>query len=161
VFCKPRPEELPEALRPFVFRNATAIDSGVNFRNDIDRLIRSLDKILPANKTQGKWTAKLIVRRSNKYFLIELVRFDERHRLEFENENNLFHCDLKLDGVEIRRWYWSLRKKHDFQIGAHSARFQLLFGIRDTAPRIALFFPRIEFTELELRCDGLLILQAN
>ena len=31
----PRPDELPEALRPFVFRNATAIDSGVNFRNEL------------------------------------------------------------------------------------------------------------------------------
>src|SRR5262249_43033572 len=48
----PRPDELPEALRPFVFRNATAIDSGVNFRNDVDRLVRSLDKTLAPRERQ-------------------------------------------------------------------------------------------------------------
>src|SRR5215831_6974868 len=30
------------------------VPSGVNFRNDVDRLIRSLDKTLPAKKTQEK-----------------------------------------------------------------------------------------------------------
>jgi hypothetical protein len=45
----PKPAELPEVLRGFAFRNGTAIDSGVNFRNDINRLIRSLDETF-ANK---------------------------------------------------------------------------------------------------------------
>jgi len=52
----PRPNELPKALRPIVSRNATAIDSGVNFRNDVNRLIRALDEIVPANKVQEKRT---------------------------------------------------------------------------------------------------------
>jgi len=50
----PRSDELPDALRPFVLRNATAIDSGVNFKHDVDRLIRSLNKTLARKKTQEK-----------------------------------------------------------------------------------------------------------
>jgi hypothetical protein len=46
----PKPAELPEALRRFAFRNGTAIDSGVNFRNDTNRLIRSLDETFAAKK---------------------------------------------------------------------------------------------------------------
>jgi hypothetical protein len=46
----PKPAELPEALRKFAFRNGTAIDSGVNFRNDTNRLIRSLDETFAAKK---------------------------------------------------------------------------------------------------------------
>ena len=44
----PKPAELPEALRRFAFRNGTSIDSGVNFRNDTNRLIRSLDETFAA-----------------------------------------------------------------------------------------------------------------
>src|SRR4051794_15983660 len=40
----PKPAELPEGLRAFAYRNAAAVDSGVNFQNDMDRLIRSLDE---------------------------------------------------------------------------------------------------------------------
>jgi SH3-like domain-containing protein len=40
----PKPSELPEALRAFAYRNAATVDSGVNFQNDMDRLIRSLDE---------------------------------------------------------------------------------------------------------------------
>src|SRR5262245_32715288 len=36
----PRPDELPDAIRKFTFRNATAIDSGLNFQHDVSRLIR-------------------------------------------------------------------------------------------------------------------------
>jgi hypothetical protein len=46
----PKPAELPDALRRFAFRNGTAIDSGVNFRNDTNRLIRSLDESFAAKK---------------------------------------------------------------------------------------------------------------
>jgi hypothetical protein len=46
----PKPAELPDALRRFAFRNGTAIDSGVNFRNDTNRLIRSLDETFAAKK---------------------------------------------------------------------------------------------------------------
>jgi formylglycine-generating enzyme required for sulfatase activity len=54
----PKTDELPDALRPFAFRNATAIDSGVNFRHDVDRLIRSLDETLARKKTQEKSKAQ-------------------------------------------------------------------------------------------------------
>src|SRR5262249_31797849 len=48
----PGRDELPDALQPFVFRNGTSIDSGLNFRNDVNRLIRSLDETLPHTKNQ-------------------------------------------------------------------------------------------------------------
>jgi len=40
----PKPAELPESVRPFAYRNAANVDSGLNFQNDLDRLIRSLDE---------------------------------------------------------------------------------------------------------------------
>jgi uncharacterized protein YraI len=40
----PKPAELPESVRPFAYRNAANVDSGLNFQNDMDRLIRSLDE---------------------------------------------------------------------------------------------------------------------
>jgi len=46
----PKPAELPDALRRFAFRNGTTVDSGVNFRNDTNRLIRSLDETFAAKK---------------------------------------------------------------------------------------------------------------
>jgi TIR domain len=50
----PRPDELPDALHQFAFRNATAIDSGLNFRNDVARLIRSLDATFAASNTKSQ-----------------------------------------------------------------------------------------------------------
>jgi hypothetical protein len=44
----PKPEELPESLRDFSFRNAATVDSGRDFHQHVDRLIRSLDKLLKA-----------------------------------------------------------------------------------------------------------------
>ena len=40
----PKPSDLPESVRPFAYRNAANVDSGLNFQNDMDRLIRSLDE---------------------------------------------------------------------------------------------------------------------
>jgi hypothetical protein len=42
----PKPEELPDSLKDFSFRNAAEIDSGRDFRQHMDRLIRSIDQIL-------------------------------------------------------------------------------------------------------------------
>ena len=51
----PKPEELPESLRPFSFRNAAEVDSGRDFRQHMDRLIRSIDQILGLKpQTPGK-----------------------------------------------------------------------------------------------------------
>jgi hypothetical protein len=42
----PKASELPDTLRDFTFRQAAEIDSGVDFRSHMDRLIRSMDQYL-------------------------------------------------------------------------------------------------------------------
>ena len=42
----PKPNELPEALREFAYRQATNIDTGVDFKTQMDRLIHSMDELL-------------------------------------------------------------------------------------------------------------------
>ena len=42
----PKPEELPQSLKDFSFRNAAEIDSGRDFRQHMDRVIRSIDQTL-------------------------------------------------------------------------------------------------------------------
>ena len=42
----PKPEELPDSLKSFSFRNAAEIDSGRDFRQHMERLIRSIDSIV-------------------------------------------------------------------------------------------------------------------
>jgi formylglycine-generating enzyme required for sulfatase activity len=42
----PKPTDLPNSLRDFSFRNAANIDSGRNFDTDIERLMRSMDRLL-------------------------------------------------------------------------------------------------------------------
>jgi hypothetical protein len=42
----PKASELPETLRNFAFRQAAEVDSGVDFRTHMDRLIRSMDLYL-------------------------------------------------------------------------------------------------------------------
>src|SRR6266545_20510 len=42
----PEPAILPEAIKSFAFRNAAAIDSGVDFHQQMDRLARSLDRMV-------------------------------------------------------------------------------------------------------------------
>lgn len=42
----PKPEELPDSLKAFSFRNAAEVDSGRDFRQHMERLIRSIDSIL-------------------------------------------------------------------------------------------------------------------
>src|SRR5262249_16228550 len=68
----PKPAELPEGLRPFAYRNAAAVDSGVNFQNDMDRLIRSLDEEFatrsggqPATATEAPSEPPAVERRSS------------------------------------------------------------------------------------------------
>ena len=41
----PREQELPASLADFAYRNATQVDSGVDFHHHIDRLVRSLNAI--------------------------------------------------------------------------------------------------------------------
>jgi len=42
----PAPEELPEALRSFAYRNAAEVDSGKDFHVHMDRLIRAIEKVV-------------------------------------------------------------------------------------------------------------------
>jgi hypothetical protein len=42
----PKASELPDSLRDFSFRNAANVDSGRNFDTDIERLMRSMDRLL-------------------------------------------------------------------------------------------------------------------
>jgi hypothetical protein len=42
----PKATELPDSLRNFAFRQAAEVDSGVDFRSHMDRLIRSMDQYL-------------------------------------------------------------------------------------------------------------------
>lgn len=42
----PKATELPESLRAFAFRQAAEVDSGVDFRSHMERLIRSMDQYL-------------------------------------------------------------------------------------------------------------------
>jgi len=42
----PKVSELPQSLRDFAFRQAAEVDSGVDFRSHMDRLIRSMDQYL-------------------------------------------------------------------------------------------------------------------
>jgi hypothetical protein len=46
----PQPSELPDAIRSFAHRNAATVDSGLNFQTDVDRLARSLDKLILAKQ---------------------------------------------------------------------------------------------------------------
>jgi hypothetical protein len=70
----PKPEELPDTLKQFALRNAITVDSGVNFRHDVNRLIRSLDEAFAEGK--GQWEAKLVANRQY-HLVIDITRFDE------------------------------------------------------------------------------------
>jgi len=45
----PRPEDLPESLKDFAFRNAAEVETGRDFHAHMERLIRSLERIVPAS----------------------------------------------------------------------------------------------------------------
>lgn len=47
----PKASELPESLRNFAFRQAAEVDSGVDFRSHMERLIRSMDQYLERRST--------------------------------------------------------------------------------------------------------------
>jgi hypothetical protein len=48
----PKSTELPDSLREFSFRNAANVDSGRNFDTDVERLMRSLDRLLESSRAQ-------------------------------------------------------------------------------------------------------------
>src|ERR1700738_1493310 len=52
----PKPNDLPDSLRDFSFRNAANIDSGRNFDTDIERLMRSMDRLLEGKTGQAETT---------------------------------------------------------------------------------------------------------
>jgi hypothetical protein len=54
----PRPNELPEALREFAYRQATNINTGVDFQTQMDRLIRAIDQLLERQSHTQKGDAE-------------------------------------------------------------------------------------------------------
>src|ERR1700737_623762 len=42
----PKSDELPDSLHDFSFRNAAQVDSGRNFDTDLERLMRSMDRLM-------------------------------------------------------------------------------------------------------------------
>jgi hypothetical protein len=48
----PKPGVLPESVRNFAFRQAATVDSGVDFRAHMERLIRSIDRHLAGHAAQ-------------------------------------------------------------------------------------------------------------
>lgn len=50
----PAPAQLPETLKELSFRNAAEVDSGRDFHPHMDRLIRSLDRVLKESKSRTK-----------------------------------------------------------------------------------------------------------
>jgi hypothetical protein len=104
--------------------------------------------------TEGEreWTANLISK-SYASFLVELNRFDEHHRLEF-NWGFFSPHRLTLDGVEI--------DSNNFQIGAHSARFQVQFKFTLLSSIIRRITPSVTgIGGIEIWCDSRPILRAN
>ena len=53
----PKPEELPESLKDFSFKNAADVDTGRDFHQHMDRLVRSINKML--NTGANAWLMKL------------------------------------------------------------------------------------------------------
>jgi hypothetical protein len=51
----PGPSNLPDSLKPFTFRHAAAIDTGVDFHQHMDRLTRSLDRMVGA---EPRWEGR-------------------------------------------------------------------------------------------------------
>jgi hypothetical protein len=50
----PKPNELPEDLRGFAFRQAATLDTGVDFRVHMERLIKSMDRVLALKNAPAK-----------------------------------------------------------------------------------------------------------
>jgi hypothetical protein len=59
----PKATELPEGLRNFAFRQAAEVDSGVDFRTHLDRLIRSMDQYLQGQSSPLPTSALAPVRK--------------------------------------------------------------------------------------------------
>jgi formylglycine-generating enzyme required for sulfatase activity len=72
----PKPTELPDGLRDFSFRNAANIDSGRNFDTDIERLMRSMDRLLEG-KTIEATPAETTSSGDTERITVPTVRFEE------------------------------------------------------------------------------------
>jgi hypothetical protein len=65
----PEATELPENLRTFSFCNAANIDSGQNFDTDIERLMRSMDRLFEgdtANTCAGANLDRMLLQRDKR-----------------------------------------------------------------------------------------------
>jgi hypothetical protein len=91
----PTPAELPDTLTEFSFRNAASIDSGRNFDNDIERLMRSMDGIIEEReKIRAQEEAAALQGQAEKErkrveaerIKIEAERAERKHREKEERE---------------------------------------------------------------------------
>jgi hypothetical protein len=60
----PNAEDLPEELRPFAYRNALVLDTGIDFHHHADRLIRGIHELLDGRlpgKPKGRWVVGILV----------------------------------------------------------------------------------------------------
>jgi TIR domain len=61
----PKAAELPETLRDFSFRNAANIDSGRNFDTDVERLMRSMDRLFETRMAKIEAASSTIMAQPN------------------------------------------------------------------------------------------------
>jgi hypothetical protein len=62
----PKATELPESLRNFAFRQAAEVDSGVDFRSHMDRLIRSMDQYLKGHSASSPTNPAVPIQKPDK-----------------------------------------------------------------------------------------------
>src|ERR1700730_1205423 len=51
----PKPDDLPDGLKKLSFHNAAVVDGGQDFHQHVDRLIRSIDRMLGIKRNLWKW----------------------------------------------------------------------------------------------------------
>lgn len=53
----PKPEDLPDSLKKLSFHNAAVVNTGQDFHQHVDRLVRSMDRMLGVRRNLRKWVA--------------------------------------------------------------------------------------------------------
>lgn len=155
----PRPEKLPETIRPLAKRNAMRL-SHDRFGTDVLSLIETLQRVLQeadaarqqaateqkgkaewaaggerskAEHTQRAWQAELL-KRGRWSFTIRFYTAEEDHKLEYVP--GVLYGQLERDGVVLKRFFDQGRHTHTFEITPHISRFGVSYnfatlGIRD------------------------------
>lgn len=173
----PDPNELPEELQDFPFRNAVKVDALEDFDDHVRRLIRSLDRMLNEKPTKpsetafkrpleqkqdfvgniagtptatGSWSAQFAKKKWGQ-FLIQLRCSDEIHELELSISMLHLAERLKLDGSTIEKFYSGGRKEIAFRIVPYRNLFKVGFHGGAVLQRLS---------DIELKVDDRVILSA-